>query len=54
MKIELCCECDDRATRSGADGEPLCLRHWREAVMYDPDQGFEPTERDYAAFAART
>ena len=48
-----CSECDARATRLGSYGEPLCATHWRENGMYDPDQGFEPTARDYAAFARR-
>ena len=45
-----CTECEARATRSGPMGDPLCERHWRDAGLYDPDQGFEPTLSDREAF----
>ena len=52
MKQDECSECTAPATRTGGYGEPYCRQHWVEAGMYDPDQGYEPTDRDYAAFAA--
>lgn len=52
-KNELCSNCEHVATHTGSMCEPLCEQCWREAGMYDPSQGFEPTERDYEAFSAR-
>jgi hypothetical protein len=62
MYTDTCILCDPSgtnaraplATRTTAQGEPVCARHWREAGMYDPGQGYEPTERDYEAFGSAT
>ena len=53
-----CVECDQwgdnpnapEATRTDQNGVPVCERHWREAGMYDPSQGFEVTEADWVRF----
>lgn len=49
---DLCVHCNHRAVRDNQWGEPVCYDHWKADGMYDPDQGYEPTEADYNRFAA--
>lgn len=44
---EKCSECENSATHSGGYGEPLCISCWKDAGMYDANQGFEPSDEDW-------